>query len=336
MTFGGDNLTINENGWTMLGGGHIGGRTSFNLLGGYMSFDMDVTNARNGVNTNLYVISPENGVDNSGYCDIQPNGSPQCMELDFIENNGACFMQATWHTSPDLDGGCDEWGCAASAGLSSSKFSVKSEFTADGFWTTHLDGVAVAGFYPYPDDGAVGVVQDTMNRVGAAFWSSQWQGWVPDGDQCSGYDGELDASSFTVSNLQVFGTVVQGVIPNKCGSTDDDDDDTPPSDDDDDDNTPLPGDDDDDDTPPPSDDDDNAPTCFVEENYDYNGFDLSYDDVQGPSQCCEGCAGTGGCVAWTFSADTWGDIRCYYKSSMDGRTYQTGLTSGYLNSTSIN
>ena len=42
-----------------------------------MSFDMDVTNARNGVNTNLYVISPENGVDNSGYCDIQPNGSPQ-------------------------------------------------------------------------------------------------------------------------------------------------------------------------------------------------------------------------------------------------------------------
>ena len=31
------------------------------------------------------VRSPEQGVSASGYCDIQPNDSPQCLEMDIIE-----------------------------------------------------------------------------------------------------------------------------------------------------------------------------------------------------------------------------------------------------------
>ena len=37
-----------------------------------------------------------------------------------------------------------------------------------------------------------------------------------------------------------------------------------------------------------------------------------------------------GCTAWTFSADQWGDVRCYYKSSKSGRHYSSGMVSGYL------
>ena len=35
---------------------------------------MDTTYSHNGVNTNLYTISPEGGVDVSGYCDIPVDG----------------------------------------------------------------------------------------------------------------------------------------------------------------------------------------------------------------------------------------------------------------------
>merc|ERR1711945_70623 len=68
---------------------------SFNLLGGYIEFEMDTTEAHPGVNTNLYTTSPQTCCD---YCDIQDNGTPQCMEMDIIENNGNCLAQTTWHS----------------------------------------------------------------------------------------------------------------------------------------------------------------------------------------------------------------------------------------------
>jgi hypothetical protein len=92
----------------MTGGGRVDGKTSFNLLGGYVEFDMDTSGAHTGVNNNFYTSSPDTCC---GYCDIQANGSPQCMEMDIIENNGNCIAQSTWHTWPNKSGGCDEGGC---------------------------------------------------------------------------------------------------------------------------------------------------------------------------------------------------------------------------------
>merc|ERR1711907_791029 len=55
--------------------------------------------------------------------------------------------------------------------------------------------------------------QDVMSQYGAVIYSSQWTGWVP--GSCGG-DGNLGASSFSVSNLRITGTVVQGPEPRKC------------------------------------------------------------------------------------------------------------------------
>merc|ERR1711870_145095 len=55
--------------------------------------------------------------------------------------------------------------------------------------------------------------QDVMTQYGAVFYSSQWTGWVP--GSCGG-DGNLGASSFSVSNVRVQGKVVQGPEPTRC------------------------------------------------------------------------------------------------------------------------
>ena len=93
----------------MTGSGGVHGKATFNLLGGWVEFDMDTTKATPGTNTNFYTSSPNICC---SYCDIQANKSPQCMEMDIIEANGDCAMQTTWHTNPNHNGGCDEGGCA--------------------------------------------------------------------------------------------------------------------------------------------------------------------------------------------------------------------------------
>ena len=99
-------------------------------------------------------------------------------------------------------------------------------------------------------------------------------------------DGQLDSSYFEVRNLQVYGTVKQGPRPNLCSDQ--------PTDDHTDDHT-------DDKTDDSSGDDD--ATCVEEADYDYSGYDLSYDDVSSQDECCAGCEATSGCKAWTFSRD---------------------------------
>ena len=47
--------------------------------------------------TFFYVHSPEQGVSVSGYCDIQPNDSPQCLEMDIIEVRTGESKQRTEH-----------------------------------------------------------------------------------------------------------------------------------------------------------------------------------------------------------------------------------------------
>merc|ERR1712096_215398 len=57
--------------------------------------------------------------------------------------------------------------------------------------------------------------QDVMSQYGAVLYSSQWVGWVP--GHCGG-DGNLGASSFSVSNLRIQASVEQGPEPTKCSS----------------------------------------------------------------------------------------------------------------------
>merc|ERR1712060_689101 len=46
-------------------------------------------------------------------------------------------------------------------------------------------------------------------------YSSQWTGWVP--GSCGG-DGNLGASTFSVSNLKIQGKVIQGPEPRRCAT----------------------------------------------------------------------------------------------------------------------
>jgi len=138
------------------------------------------------------------------------------MEMDIIEVNGNCWMSTVWHTNPDMNGGCDQWGCFAETAINN-KFSVRAEFSNDGFMTTYVNGEELSGLRPYPSADEVGIVKETMASVGVALWSSQWYGWAPGEQYCPGYADQLDNSVFTISNLKVQGTWLQGVHPTICG-----------------------------------------------------------------------------------------------------------------------
>jgi hypothetical protein len=203
------------NGWTVTGSGSSHGKAAYNLLGGYVEFDMDTTNTTGQTNTNFYTTSPDAALF-PAYCDIQANKSPQCMEMDIIEANGNCAMATTWHTDPDHNGGCDEGGCAGHAQLPSGPFKVRAAFDADGTMTTFLNGQEVAVGGSSADlDKAKGIVIATMKAKGAMFQSSQWQGWVPSGQGCPG-KGDLSMSIFSIANVKVMGEVVQGQEPPVC------------------------------------------------------------------------------------------------------------------------
>merc|ERR1711870_105912 len=75
-----------------------------------------------------------------------------------------------------------------------------------GSLTVHVDGHAISG---------PGNVGGEMTSRGAVLYSSQWTGWVP--GSCGG-DGNLGASTFSVSNLKIEGKVIQGSEPRRCAT----------------------------------------------------------------------------------------------------------------------
>jgi len=214
------NVKVVNGGWEMTGGARVSSKTSWNLLGGYIEFDMDTSKANPAVNTNIYTVSMEK--DNCGkdcYCDIQDNGSPICMELDIIENNGNCAFASTWHTVAGFSGGgCDAGGCAHNGRLPGGRFHMKSAWGEDGNWITYMNGQPLYpnNYESHVSDNDKKIVRDTMNSRGGAIESSQWTGWVP-GDGCPA-GGNLDSSFFTISNMRVLGKVHHGPEPTKCSS----------------------------------------------------------------------------------------------------------------------
>jgi len=213
-SFGADgNVQFHDNGWTLTGVGGVHSKVTWNLNGGYVEFDMDTSRAAAAVNTNLYTTSPDQ-VSGTNECDIQGEGKPSCMEMDIIEMNGNCLAQSTVHTWPNRDGGCDRNGCASAMKING-KFHVKAEFSPGGWMTVLLNNQKNEHYNPSPSAACQANVVENMNTHGAQIQSSQWTGWVPGGDQCPS-GGSVDGSSFTISNLRVMGSVVQGPEPRKC------------------------------------------------------------------------------------------------------------------------
>jgi len=161
-----------------------------------MEFDMELSGAHGNVNNNVYVTFPRSV---GNYCDS--GGTGGCAELDFAENNGNCMSATTYHTDPS---GGDHDGTQYTGGIGNNVH-VRAEWDASG----NTLGVTVNDHH-YSGNG----MANQLRQQGAVLYSSQWTGWVP--GSCGG-DGNLGASSFSVSNLKIQGSVVQGPEPRKCG-----------------------------------------------------------------------------------------------------------------------
>jgi len=195
-------ITWAKQGWHIQGQRRVSSKASFDLKGGSVEWDMDLSQAHGGVNTNLYVTFPHKpNCGRACYCDSGATGG--CAEMDYTENNGGCFQATTWHE--DASGG-DKSGHGGSGGLPSGIVHMKASYSADGS-TLNMQ----IGNNHYSGSG----MADEMSRYGAVIYSSQWVGWVP--GSCGG-DGNLQASSFTVTNLKIVGRVVQGPEPAKCSN----------------------------------------------------------------------------------------------------------------------
>jgi len=271
------------NGWRVDGEGGVHGRTSWNLLGGYIEFDMDVCGAQTGVNNNFYTISPQGGP-SSGYCDIQTNDSPICMELDIIENNGKCLGQSTWHVWGNKDGGCDQNGCYGQYHLDDGcQFHMRTEFGEDGSITQYRNGqvIQVNGG---PSDNEKNQIKQNMEDTGAAIASTQWTGWVPDDGSCGW--GDSNGAQFAVTNVVVHAPrgIKYGPAPPTCAD-------------------PSP-------SPPPT-----PGMCETSVGKNNDGTNLQSTAIITGSadDCCSHCSTTDGCVGYTW---VHANQECWLKSSV--------------------
>lgn len=214
------NVQLKAGGWDIRGNGGGASKAAFNLLGGYVEFDVDVTNVRPGVNANLYAIAPTigaGGYTGGDYCDGADNDKPWCIELDWLESNGNCAAAATLHTVPGPgDNGCTAWGCRLTWSYNGeTSYQMRVEYGNDGTQTLFKNGQVLDGYSPSPDGQAWGKIREEMQSKGVVIYGSEWTGWVP--EEWCGTDGDLEASSYSISNIVVQGSVVQGPEPQKCG-----------------------------------------------------------------------------------------------------------------------
>eukprot|EP00940_MAST-03C_sp_MAST-3C-sp2_P002620 g2620.t1 len=218
-----DKIQLNDRGYTIHGAGGVATKASYDMIGGYIEYDIDFSSVHTGVNANIYSISPSNidssvGYTKSDYCDGADNSSPWCVEVDFIESNGDCGGATTLHTvqGPGSNG-CTSWGCRYDYHYNGkSSFHMRIEFGEDGTWTTTRDGTIISGgmMSPQPTSSDWDKIKNAYASQGAVIYSSEWTGWVPVSD--CGTSGDLESSSFTVSNMKIKGSVVQGPKPAAC------------------------------------------------------------------------------------------------------------------------
>jgi hypothetical protein len=212
---------LQDGGWRIQGNGGAATKSAYNLLGGFVEFDVDLSGVTPGVNANIYTISPSiggGGYQGGNYCDGAVNDKPWCLEVDWIESNGNCGGATTLHTKPgNGPDGCTAWGCRASYHYNGkASFHMRVEYGTDGSWTTIRDGQVIdaGSLSPRPGGFDWGVIKSSYESKGAVIYSSEWSGWVPVED--CGTSGNLEGSHFSISNLRIKGSIVQGPTPRAC------------------------------------------------------------------------------------------------------------------------
>jgi len=193
-----------HNGWTINGSGRVVTNNMWNLIGGAISFDMDLSQVAPGFNANLYLIAPQGTWDTSQYCDASGHNAPLCQETDFVETNGNCGGQTAYH---DLSGGDDT--------------PILFQFTHTGL--VHFDIHFAADGTSFTIKGTQGGSYFINKRVpispssisNAVIASSLWSGWTPP-VSCQVNAAAAAGSVYTLSNLQVYGQVVSGPVPSSC------------------------------------------------------------------------------------------------------------------------
>jgi len=177
------------------------------------------------VNANIYSISPTFGgatsFTNSLYCDGQPatSSKPWCVENDWIETDGNCGGQSTLHTFnvADNTGGCGGWGCLADFAYNGvSTFLMNVSYDSTGHWTVVWNGNTLGSLSPAPGSTDWSNNVNAYKNLGAVIYSSQWVGWVPSVGSCNTAQGNLNSAQMSISNLKIYGSVVQGPTPTLC------------------------------------------------------------------------------------------------------------------------
>jgi hypothetical protein len=95
---------------------------------------------------------------------------------------------------------------------------MRIEHQSDGTLTILRDGQTIApeDLTPQPEASDWKKVSDTFISRGVVIYSSQWTGgYIPLSSTC-GATGDVESSTFTVKNLKIYGSVVQGPMPTAC------------------------------------------------------------------------------------------------------------------------
>jgi len=194
-----------QTGWTISGGGRVVTNTVWDLRGGAISFDMDLSQVGTGNNANLYLIAPAGQWDSSQYCDAQGQNGPVCEETDLIESNGNCGAQTSYHHFAGNTGQIDFQYKYPSSGL----VHIDVHFSATGNSFTIKGSQQGVTFV----NKAMAIHASAISH--AVIVSSLWQGWVPDcNGRCS--SAVSGGATYTVENLLVYGKPVGGYMPTTC------------------------------------------------------------------------------------------------------------------------
>ena len=140
------------------------------------------------------------------------------MEVDWVETNGNCGGATTLHTVAGPGSvGCTAWGCQLEYHYNGRpSFHMRVDYKTNGEWTTTRDGqkISPGNLNPVPGSSDWDSLVSAYKTRGAVIYSSQWTGWVPVSD--CGTRGDLYSSTFSIKNLKVYGSVVQGPVPRTC------------------------------------------------------------------------------------------------------------------------
>ncbi|GLE03381.1 hypothetical protein PINS_up012283 [Pythium insidiosum] len=73
------------------------------------------------------------------------------------------------------------------------------------------------------------------------------------------------------------------------------------------------------------------PKCTTVSNTDFYGEDLKRVETKDAAACCDACATTSGCKAFTFVDNAWDKSACYLKKAVGKHTKYDGAVSGTVN-----